>query len=309
MHRNMCAEIMILTFGLIVLLTGNALSENNDFPVLKGPYIGQEFPGTTPEIFAPGVISTPAHEFSCCFSPDGTEFYFTRNVAELNEKVIMVTRLRDGVWTAPAVVPFVENQLSFEPLITPDNKRLYFMSGKPIPGQPGPPMNVLFVEREGDGWSTAKNPGAPFNPAKAMFVSSTLDGIVYTTDISRGPGRESIAVSKPVDGKYKELKRLSAPINAETQSMYPYIAPDESYIIYISRKPSAKINNVLTISYRKPDGSWHEPQAVDIGMNAGLPFVSPDGIFLFFTGGGQGKSDIYWVSAAFIEELRPEKPE
>jgi hypothetical protein len=303
----MRADIMIVAAGLLALAAGNSLSQDDDFPVLKGPYLGQKLPGTTPDIFAPGVISTPAHEFSCCLSPNGKEFYFTRHVAELDERVIMVTRLRDGAWTAPAVVPFVENQFSFEPLITPDNKRLYFMSGKPIPGQPGPPMNVLFVEREGDAWGTAKNPGAPFNPAKAMFVSSTLDGTIYTTDISEGPGKERIAVSKPVDGRYAELKRLGAPINAETQSMYPCIAPDESYIVYISRKLSAEVDQVLTISYKKPDGSWHEPQTVDLGMNAGLPFVSPDGKFLFFTGGERGKSDIYWVSADFIEELKPEK--
>jgi len=300
---------LVFTIGLLALLTGNSLAQNNDFPVLKGPYLGQELPGTKPEIFAPGVISTPAHEFSCCFSPDGKEFYFTRHVAELDEKVIMVTRLRDDVWTEPAVVPFVENQFSFEPMITPDNRRLYFMSGKPIPGQAGPPMNVLYVERVGDGWGAPNNPGALFNPAKAMFVSSTLDGTIYTTDISRGPGKESIVVSRPVDGKHTELQQLGAPINADTQSMYPYIAPDESYIIYISRKPSAKIDEVLTISYKKSDGSWHEPQAVDVGMNAGLPFVSPDGKFLFFTAGEQRKSDIYWVSATFIEEWRPKEAE
>jgi hypothetical protein len=201
---------LVLTIGLLALLAVNTLAQNSYFPVLKGPYLGQKLPGTEPEIFAPGVISTPDHEFSCCFSPDGKEFYFTRHVAELDEKVIMVTRLRDNVWTAPVVVPFVENQFSFEPLITPDNKRLYFMSGKPIPGQAGPPMNVLYVEREGDEWGASQNPGAPFNPAKTMFVSSTLDGTIYTTDISQGPGKESILVSKPVDGKYTELKKLAS---------------------------------------------------------------------------------------------------
>jgi Tol biopolymer transport system component len=300
---------LVLIKGIIALWAVVSFAQDNEFPVLQGPYLGQELPGTTPEIFAPGVISTPAHEFSCCFSPDGKEFYFTRDVAELKEKVIMVTKMRDGEWTMPTVVPFVENYFSFEPLITPDNKRLYFMSGKPIPGQTGPPMNILYVEREKDGWGTPKNPGAPFNPAKAMFVSSTLDGTIYTTDISGGPGRESIAVSRQVDGKYRELKKLSPPINDETSSMYPYIAPDENYIIYISRKPSEKIDNVLTISYKKLDGTWFDPQAVEIGMNAGLPFVSPDGKFLFFTGGEKGKSDIYWVSAAFIEKLRPKESE
>jgi Tol biopolymer transport system component len=30
-----------------------------------------------PEIFAPGVVSTEAHELSYCFSPDGKYLFFT----------------------------------------------------------------------------------------------------------------------------------------------------------------------------------------------------------------------------------------
>ena len=35
-----------------------------DFRVLKGPYLGQEPPGLTPKIFAPGFVSTDVHEFA-----------------------------------------------------------------------------------------------------------------------------------------------------------------------------------------------------------------------------------------------------
>jgi hypothetical protein len=134
---------------------------------LTGPYLGQKLPGSIPELFAPGIVSTDAHEFSCCFSPDGTEFYFTRRHPALNETVIMFSKLVNGVWTEPDVASFVKKQFSFEPFVTPDNKRLYFQSGKPVPGQTGPAMNVLYVDRQGDGWSEAKDPGAPFNPMKA----------------------------------------------------------------------------------------------------------------------------------------------
>jgi len=214
--------------------------------------------------------------------------------------VIMVTKLRDGAWTKPAVVPFVENQMSFEPLVTPDNKRLYFTWGKPIPGQPGPPMNIFYVEREGEAWSAVKNPGPPFNPAKAMYMSSTVDGTIYTTDISEGPGKERIAASRKVGGEYKTLERLGPPINAATNSMYPFIAPDESYIVFVSRNPSEKFDNVLCVSLRKPDGSWGDPRTIDLGMKVGLPFVTHDGKYLFFTAGEPGKSDIYWVSASIL---------
>jgi Tol biopolymer transport system component len=42
-----------------------------------------------------------------------------------------------------------------------------------------------------------------------------------------------------------------------------------------------------------------------VGLDAGLPLVSPDGKFLFFTAGERGKSDIYWVDAKILDKLRP----
>ena len=60
-------------------------AQKTDFPKLAGPFLGQKPPGNIPEIFAPGIISTEAHEFSCCFSPDGKEFYFTRMHPELRQ--------------------------------------------------------------------------------------------------------------------------------------------------------------------------------------------------------------------------------
>jgi hypothetical protein len=308
MHRAFGA------FCLLALAAGGAVSQQGE---LRGPYLGQKPPGVKPEVFAQGIVSTVAHEFSCCFSPDGKEFYFTRRHPELNQTVLMECLQRNGVWTEPDVAPFVEKQFSFEPWVTPDNKRLYFQSGKPIPGQPGPPMNVLYVDREGDGWGKPKNPGSPFNPVKAMHISSTSDGTVYTTDISQGPGSERIAVSRFVNGTYQELQRLGPPINGETQTMHPYVAPDESYMIYSARKGKEKASFELLISFRKPDGSWSQPKTIDLGMNAGMPFVSPDGKFLFFTaaepgqstGSGPGKSDIYWVSTKIIEQLRPSEQE
>ncbi len=41
-----------------------------DFAVLSGKYLGQKPPGMTPEIFAPGIISTELHEGSSGFNKD-----------------------------------------------------------------------------------------------------------------------------------------------------------------------------------------------------------------------------------------------
>jgi hypothetical protein len=182
---------------------------------LQGPYLGQTPPGRTPEIFAPGFVSTSAHEFSCSFTPDGAEFYFARRDPDLGLPLIMVARLLDGAWTEPAVVPFVHNRMSFEPRVTPDGDRLYFTWENPVPGQEGPPMNIWYVDRKGDGWSEPRDPGPPLNPMKAMYVSLTQEGAIYTSDVSEGPGREAIAMARMADGQYGNLVRLGPPINVD----------------------------------------------------------------------------------------------
>ncbi len=48
-----------------------------NFPLLEGPYMGQEPPGMIAEPFAPGIISTEGWELEGVFAPDMKEFYFT----------------------------------------------------------------------------------------------------------------------------------------------------------------------------------------------------------------------------------------
>jgi len=66
------------TVLISVLLFYNCYGQENNFPVLKGPYLGQNPPGMTPEVFAPNIISTDKRELNSVFSPDGKEFYFTK---------------------------------------------------------------------------------------------------------------------------------------------------------------------------------------------------------------------------------------
>ena len=279
----------------------------------QGPYLGQKPPGSTPQIFAPGIVSTDAHEFSCSLTPDGKEFYFTRSEALQSPTLIMVSKWVDGVWTPPAPAPFNDASggrpgggMSFEAVVTPDGRRLYFSSDRPIPGQPDPggmPMlNIWYVEREGDHWGRPKAPGAPFNPMKTMLISMTKTGTIYTADISAGMGNNRIAVARLKDGAYQPLEVLGAPINVGPINNYPYVAPDESYLIF-SRRETPGGAGGLYISSKAPDGTWGEPRRIDLGpLNGGQGMISPDGKYLFFTAGERRKGDIYWVEARFLKE-------
>jgi len=48
-----------------------------EFPLLSGPYLGQEPPGEKPGIFALGIVCTGRYVLNAVFSPDLKEFYFS----------------------------------------------------------------------------------------------------------------------------------------------------------------------------------------------------------------------------------------
>src|SRR5262245_64730542 len=87
-------RLFVLAGGLASLTSCSAPtnSDPRDMPphpanavtLPKTPYLGQPVPGLTPELFAPGIVSTEAIELNGVFSPDGREFYFTRVVDGLD---------------------------------------------------------------------------------------------------------------------------------------------------------------------------------------------------------------------------------
>ena len=72
--------------------------------VSASPYLGQQPPGKTPEVFAPGIISTGATEGAASFSTDGLLYLFAR--ARSSQEGIFIMEQINGVWSKPRLAPF-----------------------------------------------------------------------------------------------------------------------------------------------------------------------------------------------------------
>ncbi|MCX6557307.1 MAG: hypothetical protein NTW95_07770 [Candidatus Aminicenantes bacterium] len=258
---------------------------------IKGPYLGQIPPGKEPKIFAPGIVSqTASKESACTFSPDGKEFYFTRNNSQ-----IMASRLEAQGWTYPAPVQFSAGYIANEPHVTYDNRRIYWNWEHPAPaGEPKLPDYGIYVsERTAAGWSVAKYAG------QGMFVSSSRDGKIYVTHTGPECDFVSQAIMKGnLIAGYEDLKGGIEKLRGRSDSIaHPCIAPDGSYIVFdIDGGPH------LFVSFKCKDGTWGE--AVDLSqygldVKAGIASISPDGRYLFFG----WNDDIYWVSTRIISDL------
>jgi hypothetical protein len=306
---------------------------------LSGPYLGQEPPGTEPQLFAPGIVSTGLSERDVAMTPDGKEIYFTGMIgASSTFSAILVTREVDGLWQPPEVAPFSGQYRDLEPAISPDGQRFFFISDRPRPDSEPNPENhdIWWMPREGDAWGAPRNLGLPINSAAPeYFPSLTRQGDLYFTRRTEGEG-EAIFRARWVDGAYQEPEILDDRVNAAPTQFNAFIDPDERFLIVCYWGHEGGFGGAdYYIVFRSDDDTWSEPVNLGDKINTAVgrewsPYVSPDGRYFFFMSSRasyenrvpahplsyedlqmlhraplNGNSDIWWVDAEFLEALRP----
>ena len=291
----------VLFFCILLLSALNLFSQQINFPKLTGPYLGQKPPGNTPEVFALGIISTNnSPEAGSTFTPDLKEFYFVRGKDFQNKPAIMVCRETEDGWTIPEMAPFSGVYFDFEPNVTPDGTKMFFMrfdrSNDSIQ------RGLWIMERVGDGW------GEPRFHASGMYATATNNGTIYYTSSDEDEG---IVISRLVKSRYLEPEVVGGGVNTPYPGAHPCISPDESFIVFDSRRPDGKSKSDLYVCFRNGDGTWGDAFSLGSKLNEGsknCAALSPDGKYLFYTFfKSDSGSDIYWVNAKIIEELRPKE--
>ena len=316
--------LIFILFSTVILLVYCSTSDN--FSHLHGPYLGQTPPGAEPEIFAPGLITTHYSQSYIAFLNDARVCVYSASTEKGHETYY--TFEKNGRWTTPQRAPFEELQGHPNYTTGPYGRKVYFHSGRPThPDDTREDDNIWTIEWTGTGWAEPQALPAPANSDYGeAYPSATVDGTVYFFTWRRAGTRgDDIWYSRCIDGEYQEAKRLPCPINTDFIEYDPYVAPDESFLIFGSDRPGGFGNSDNYICFQKEDGSWTNP------INLGHPLNSsswdlcangtPDGKYFFFKSGRKtdvdkgsiGKtsgeepaedSDLYWVNFSFINALK-----
>jgi Tol biopolymer transport system component len=289
-----------------------------------------------PTIFAPGVISTGDYESHPEFTPDGKTLYFLKSTPDFNFWTIVFSRLENGIWTSPEVAPFSGQYSDADPFITRDGKRMFFISRRPVSADTSPNavgrLDIWVMdETEKGSWSEPKNLGAPVNSeAREFFPTLTNDGTIYFGSGRKGgKGGIDLYRSRFVNGKYQVPENLGDPINTEFDEFEPFIAPDESFLIFMAGGRSDGLGGFdLYISYNR-DGQWTKAKNLGPPINSAAdelsPKIAPDGKCFFWTstrsdfnlardkplasteffrklrGPGNGLGDIYYIDVSALK--------
>lgn len=269
------------------------------FPRLNGAYLGQNPPNGEPRLFAPDIISSVVGDDNhggITFAPGGREIYWN------SRGKIWTMKLRDGVWTEPETVSFssVVSAMDDNPFITSDGKSMFFTSTRQ--GSVGSGKeNIWMVNRTSSGWSEPRPVDSGVNAVSLHWGISVSDaGNLYFGGTGRdGFGGADIYCSRFEKGAYTAPVNLGPVINGAESDHCPFIAGDESYLIF-SR--FGREDRGFFISYKSETGEWLPPVKIYEGLEGVCPLMTRDGRYFFYNSDG-----IYWMPARFIEKLSPKK--
>lgn len=273
-------------------------TKDDDSSTKESFYLGQKSPGLIPESFAPGLVTTQGWEYYGGLTPDLKEFYFLREVGETEEDKktdFVVIKNNNDQWEESVISPRVGT-----PFISPDGKTMH--------------LGRRYKERINNGeWSEIKELHSPFDSLPIMRLTASSKGTYFFDEFKRDLTGD-IRYSRIIDGKYEEPRLLNKEINTG-KSFHPFIAPDESYLIFDSIREGGFGDSDIYISFRQQNEEWSRPINLGNKINTeaweASASVTPDGKYLFFNrnmgSDNYENVDIFWVNAEIIEKLRPKQ--
>ena len=292
-------SLLLLFTTFVIFVTGIQGQEKvTDFPVLRGPYLGQKPPGTSPKKFFTDELNA-AMPFKChflpAFSQDGNKMCWAHDGEKFQ---IFFSETIDGKWIKPYRPSFAGAENENSPLFSLDGETIYFLSFKKS-------GYIFEAKRTGHEWSKPVGLDVRIPPSlgRGWFFSISKNKTLY---LELWKDRKpKIYKAKNINNKYEQFDMVQFELDENSLEMAPYINKDEQYLIFSSIKDNGFGSFDLYIMFRNSDDSWTSPinmgNKINTSSDENAAFVSLDERYLFFSRRGE----IYWVSAEIIEELRP----
>ena len=151
------------------------------------------------------------------FTADGKKAYYTRNQKKstnIYQLEIWEAILKEGKWVNAHKMFFNNPKFSyFHPAITPDGKRLYYVTDDNT-GEGG--TDIYYVERNEDGsWKNTVNLGQDINTAGNELFPTFYEGNLFISSNGH-PGLGGLDIYRLIKGTNGEpvLKNMGYPINS-----------------------------------------------------------------------------------------------
>jgi Tol biopolymer transport system component len=207
-----------------------------------------------PQLFAPGVISSPANDGSPTFTPDGNTLLFTRSTAGWS--AILESHKVGGAWSEPQLAAFSGEWPDSSPAMAPDGSYAVFVRIQAHAAQ------LYRVDRAATGtWGTPTKLPSTVNIGDAIWKPSVAaDGTIYFVSIDKAGHKRLYSAAKTTTG-YAQAQPLSFSDGTKLD-VDPEIAPDGSFLVFCSAGRLAGDQKDHLFIARKTATGWSAPQAI-----------------------------------------------
>ena len=260
-----------------------------------------------PEMVAPGVINTDADEYGPTISPDGRTLYFTLRADRRGRENIVLAHGNGDKWTRPEPAPFSGQGLDKEPYLSPDGNRLFFASRREYAGKA--PANgeeaydLFVVERGTERWGAPQPVTGANSASYDNYPAVAANGNLYfASHRPGGKGGNDLWRSRAAAGGWSPAEPL-VELNTPATDADPYVAPDESYMIFSTDRPGGAGQGDLFVSVNRA-GHWTLPVSLGPAVNTAdyeyTPWVTTDGRWLYFS---RGWGEIWRIDISAVPAL------
>ncbi|MFC3551619.1 TolB family protein [Lysobacter cavernae] len=233
------------------------------------------------ELLAPGVVSTAHNETSASFTPDRRSVYFMRGDLVSGDTAILVAdRIGDGYGNV-RIAPFSGVWKDSEPHVSPDGKRLFFVSNRPVIDggsslvatrgkQRFPGANLWYVERTASGWGRPVHIDGEVNRVPTVYNPSVAaNGNLYFSAHREDSGAAYQVYRAQWDGRtYGAPQRIELGTGVKGNHMDPAIDPQERFVLFAGDEGDSAGSADIYIAFRNADGGWGKPLRLPDPVNS-----------------------------------------
>jgi hypothetical protein len=222
------------------------------------------------------------------------EVYFTIQSLQNEISAIAYFTVDKGKKSKVEICSFSGQYIDLEPFLSPDGRRLYFVSKRPVPDDTTGrnDHNIWYVERESHSgkWSDPIYMPAPVNTIDNEFYPAVGNSgnLYFTSDRPSSLGEDDLFVAILNESTFIEVENLGPAINSSGYEYNAYVSPDENVLIFGAyNREDGMGSGDLYISFKDENGKWTSAENLGAEINSPqmdyCPFYNFSDSTLYFT--------------------------
>lgn len=242
--------------------------------------VGGDVPGDTPVPFMSDLAPAGTLIHSGVFSLDLREFYYTISDRDFTQFDVYVIDTAGSAGSQPKQTFFNSEHNEHGTSFSPDGRFVYFSSTRPVPVNGVTDTWHIWRSEKLDGqWREPEFVDIPnMRDRLVSHPSVSNSGTLYFHSGNPDYSELMLYAATSSGDNFNDAVLLPETVNSGASQVTPFVAPDESYLLF-------ERESDLYISNRDDTDSWSLAVPLNEKINSngkGNPFVTPDGKFLFY---------------------------